>query len=232
MKTIVQILTLCLIIGCDESDNDSDQAIQQGLMLDQVFDISGINRQYHLFVPVNYMNAPLVVLFHGNGSNRDDLLGLTGLKAPYKVWLDLAEQENIILLAPNGTPGSNNQRGWNDCRADASTNPTTDDVMFVSLLLDFIVNNYQADPARIYVLGSSNGGGDFTIRLAQEIPQRITAFASILGANAVDSKCTNSIIPISALIMNGTSDPILPYEGGKWLLTEVRFFRPIVQLDK
>jgi polyhydroxybutyrate depolymerase len=78
-------------------------------------------------------------------------------------------------VAPNGTLGSTNSRGWNDCRADAPTNPTGNDVLFTSNLLDYIINKYQANSSKIYAVGTSNGG-HFSIRLAQEIPNRITAF--------------------------------------------------------
>ena len=53
------------------------------------------------------------------------------------------------------------------------------------------------------------------IRLAQEIPSKLKAFAAIVASNPVNSKCANSKTPISALFMNGTNDPFLPYLGGQ-----------------
>ena len=75
------------------------------------------------------------LLFHANKSSSDLIFGLgtvRELPAPYKVWLNIAQQENIILIVPNGT-----NKGWNDCRNDASGNPNSDDVLFTKNLIDF-----------------------------------------------------------------------------------------------
>lgn len=204
---------IALALGCKKKENPTI-TIEKGLLKNQVLNVAGLDRTYHLYIPENPTNAPVVMLFHGNGGSHDDILGLTGIKAPYKIWLDLAQQENLILVVPNGTLGSSNSRGWNDCRADAATNPTTNDVQFVIDLLDFVKAKYNSNNSKIFAVGTSNGG-HFAIRLAQEIPNRITAFASLVAANAVNSKCTNSNTKISALFMNGTNDPIMPYMGGQ-----------------
>lgn len=109
------------------------------------------------------------------------------------------------LAIPNGLYTSENEKGWNDCRSDAVTNSNADDVQFISNLIDKILTTYQANSDRTYISGSSNGG-HMCIKLAQTIPQKITAFASIDAANSVNSECFNSTIPVSALFMNGTSE--------------------------
>ena len=211
MKKILFYLTFALTLGCTKKD---DPIVQKGLLKNQVINISGLDRNYHLYIPDNPTNAPIVMLFHGNGGSYDDMLGLTGVKAPYKIWLDIGQQENLIIIVPNGTLGPSNSRGWNDCRADAPTSPTVNDVLFTSNLIDYVINKYQASSSKIYAVGTSNGG-HFSIRLAQEIPNRITAFAAIVAANAKNSQCTNSTVRVSALIVNGTADPIIPYNGGQ-----------------
>ncbi|MCC6836644.1 MAG: hypothetical protein IT213_16780 [Cytophagales bacterium] len=212
-KTIVKNLTsilFLLLLGCNKND-DSSPDLEKGLLKNQSISIAGADRNYHMFIPNNPTNAPVVFLFHGNGGSSDDMLGLTNIKAPYKIWLNIASQENLILVVPNGTVGS---RGWNDCRNDAATNPTSNDVLFINTLLDFVKAKYNSNNSKVYTVGTSNGG-HFSIRLAQEIPNRITAFASIVASNSVNSQCTSSTIKVSALFMNGTDDPILPYNGGQ-----------------
>lgn len=203
---------MLFILGC--SKDEVSPEIEKGLLKNQTITVGGIERNYHIYIPNNTLNAPVVLLFHGNGGSYDDMLGLTGVKAPYKVWLDIALQENLIIVVPNGTLGSSNSRGWNDCRDDAPTNPNTNDVQFTVDLLDFVKTQYNSNDSKTYAVGTSNGG-HFAIRLAQEIPNRITAFASIVASNAVNSKCLNSTTHVSALFMNGTDDPILPYDGGQ-----------------
>lgn len=213
-KNIIFYFLLIFISACSKEENTLSPSIEKGLLKNQIINISGLDRNYHLYIPETPNNAPVVVLLHGNGGSYDDILGLTGVKAPYKIWLDIAQQENIIIAVPNGSIGSSNSRGWNDCRNDAPTNPTINDVDFVNSLLDFIKDKYSSNNLKNYVVGTSNGG-HFAIRLAQEIPNKITAFASIVAANSVNSQCTNSTVKVSALFMNGTNDPIMPYIGGQ-----------------
>ncbi len=212
MKYFSVLLIVLITVSCNKQEISPEN--EKGLLKDQVIAIGGVDRNYHLFVPNNPLNAPVVLLFHGNGGSSDDMVGLTGVKAPYKVWLEIASQENLIIVVPNGTVGSSNSRGWNDCRNDAPTNPTTNDVEFVVSLLDFINAKYNSDASKVFAVGTSNGG-HFAIRLAQEIPEKITAFASVLASNAVNSHCSNSTTKVSALFMNGTEDQIIPYNGGQ-----------------
>lgn len=211
IRLIVLSLSI-LILGCNKREMSPE--IEKGLLENQVLNVDGMDRNYHIYVPSNPSNAAVVVLLHGNGSNYDDLLGLSNVQAPYKVWLDLAVDENLIILAPNGTLGSNDKRGWNDCRNDAVTNPTKNDVLFVEELLDLVKTEYNANESKVYAVGTSNGG-HFAIRLAEEIPNQITAFASIVASNAVNSQCSSSSVAVSALFINGTDDSIMPYEGGQ-----------------
>jgi polyhydroxybutyrate depolymerase len=212
MKQQAIVFLMMVTLSCGKKDISPE--FEKGLLENQSISIDGIYRNYHIFIPNNPTNAPVVFLFHGNGGNNDDLLGLTNVKAPYKVWLDIAAQENLIIIVPNGMLGSSNSRGWNDCRNDAPSNPTSNDVQFVNYLLDFVKAKYSSNASKVFAVGTSNGG-HFAIRLAQEIPNRITAFASIVAANSVNSKCTNSNVKVSALFMNGTDDPIMPYNGGQ-----------------
>jgi polyhydroxybutyrate depolymerase len=211
LKTLLLQLLL-LSFGC--SKNKTNPEIEKGLLKNQTISVGGTTRNYHIYIPNNPTNAPVVFLFHGNGGSHDDMLGLTNLKAPYKIWLDLAFQENVIIVVPNGTLGSSGSRGWNDCRNDAPTNPTSNDIQFVNELLNVVSSKYNSNNQKVYAVGTSNGG-HFAIRLAQEIPNRIAAFAAIVAANSVNTQCANSSVKVSALFMNGTDDPIMPYIGGQ-----------------
>ena len=215
MKNILFYWALIsLTVGCDKGEDVDPLPGEQGWHKNQTIPISGTSRNYHLYLPQDTSNAPMVILLHGNRSSNDELLGFTNVKAPYKIWEEIAAQENIILIVPNGTNGSSGHRGWNDCRNDASGNPDANDVLFIDNLIDFVLNEHQADASKVFAMGTSNGG-HMAMRLAQEIPEKLSAFASIVASNPVNSQCTNATSPISALFMNGTEDPINPYEGGE-----------------
>ncbi len=186
-----------------------------GLLKDQTLTIDGSKRTYDLYIPSSTPSAPspLVLLLHGHFGSADAMTGENNKKAPYKVWLTIAERENWFLLIPDGEIGPDDHRGWNDCRGNAKTNPNTDDVAFLNKLTDLVSSEHPIDKSRIYVHGTSNGG-NMAYRLAQESGDRFRAIAAVVAAMPEQNKCRHLGHPISVLIMNGTEDPILPYEGG------------------
>lgn len=211
--TLLLFIGLLFFSSCNR-ENISNNYSELGLILDQSISVNNQERFYHILIPPIPKDAPVVFLFHGHTSNYNEYIGISGETAPTKVWLDIAFEENIILVIADGLPTSNNEKGWNDCRSDAATNSMADDVTFVSLLIDDIVENYEADPKRVFANGISNGG-HLCIRLAQEIPEKITAFAAIVAANSSKSECFESDVPVSALFMNATLDSFLPFDGGQ-----------------
>lgn len=214
MKNIIFYLALiALTVGCNKEDDVNPLPGEQGWHKNNTIDISGTSRNYHVYLPKKASNAPMVVLLHGNRSSNDELLGFTNVTAPYKIWETIAAQENIILVVPNGIDGPSGHRGWNDCRSDSEGNSVANDVLFIESLIDFVLNEQNANDSKIFAVGTSNGG-HMAMRLAQEIPKKLSAFASIVASNPVNLQCANSTEPISALFMNGTDDPINPYAGG------------------
>jgi len=182
MKLAFRILCITFLLsscgGEDEPPQDSPRA--STLSVNQSITVSNTERDYHLYLPADAQSAPIVVLLHGNGGSSDQVIGLEGTKAPHKVWLDIAERENIVLLVPNGSLGPNDKRGWNDCRNDAPTNPASDDVEFLSELIDFVKGQYGSSEAKVFLAGTSNGGL-MSMRLAEAIPERLSAIAVIVA---------------------------------------------------
>jgi len=213
MNKIVLLCLVLLLTSCNKNDDRPEQ-IEQGLILDQTIAINGTEREYHIFVPNDQPNNPVVVLLHGNTGSSDQSLGLTNAKSPQKVWLSIAEQNNFILVVPNGSLGSTERRGWNDCRNDAEGQPPMNDVLFIDQLLGKVQTDYGYNTGKVFIAGVSNGG-IMALRLAMEIPEKITAFSAVIASMPENSECINSTVPISALFMNGTDDPIIPYEGGQ-----------------
>jgi polyhydroxybutyrate depolymerase len=111
------------------------------------------------------------------------------------------------------------EKHWNDCRAKApyaANKQNIDDVAFVSAMIDFFATEHNANRDRIYATGISNGG-QMAYRLALELPDRIAAVAPVAASLPDDSNldCTKSGKPMAILVMNGTEDPMNPYEGGE-----------------
>ncbi len=186
------------------------------LIKNQVLKIDNLDRTYDLYIPSKPLTrpSPLVVLLHGHGGDANTITGQNRKSSPYKVWLSIAEREGWMLVIPDGEVGSDNKRGWNDCRSNASTNPDTDDVKFINALVDRVSIKYPIDKNRIYAHGTSNGG-NMVFRLALESSERFRAVAAIVASMPEQSECTKPRAPTSVLIMNGTRDRILPYRGGQ-----------------
>jgi len=138
--------------------------------------------------------VPLVLVFHGYGSQGKDLAKLSGLD-------QVADRENFIVVYPDGL-----ERRWN-VGGD-------EDIAFTNSIIQQFQKRYKIDSHRIYATGISNGG--FLVqRLACESSNQIAAFASIVATlpNGLQSECRSNR-PISMLMINGTADRKVPWNGG------------------
>lgn len=187
-----------------------------GLQTDREVLHDGHVRRFHFFAPDQtdeQASYPLVILLHGHGGSADQLLGLNNRKAPYKIWLDVAAREKIFILLPEGVISPDDKFGWNDCRGDTMTNPSTNDVGFIVELAEAMTQTYPIDAKRIYASGTSNGG-HMSFRLAIEAGDTFAAIAPIVASLPKNSKCSSPTEAVALLLVNGTDDPILPYNGG------------------
>lgn len=200
------IIVLLFYISCSKTDDSPplipDQFEFKGTMMH-----NGIERSYVIHFPPTYNGIdklPLVMALHGGGEgNGQDMLDKNHFD-------EVGDTENYISLFPNGVFSD-----WADGRGVTDSDLAgIDDVSFLSDLIDHLVQKYQIDRNRIYVCGASNGGM-MTQRLACEFPEKFAAFASIISSmpDNIFNTC-NPQEPISMLLMNGTDDLFVPYEGG------------------
>lgn len=145
------------------------------------------------------------VLHGGGGADAEEMARRTGMNA-------LADREGFLVVYPYGIDGQ-----WNDGRGStfrgAPDNSHVDDTGFISAILDELILSGEADASRIYAVGLSNGGM-MTYRLGVELGDRLAAIAAIIAnlpAKLADHKPAR---PIPVLIMNGTADPMMPWDGG------------------
>ena len=91
----------------------------------------------------------------------------------------------------------------------------TDDVAFTKALINEMSAKHDIDAKKVYIAGYSNGG-QMVIRLIHEWPYPfagavIIAATQPVAANFLAASRETSL-PI--LLIHGTSDPIVPYNGG------------------
>ena len=130
----------------------------------------------------------------------------------------LADQNGFIVGYPEGL-----NEYWNDGREDSislSHYNEIDDVGFIEKLIDYGIDSFRVDPSRIFVTGLSNGGF-MTFRLACELSKKIRGIAAVSASLALDQLVNCSAdSTVSVMIINGTRDPVMPYDGGEMIVDD------------
>ncbi|MCA9489282.1 MAG: prolyl oligopeptidase family serine peptidase [Myxococcales bacterium] len=181
------------------------------LLEDQTFSYGGVERTYHLYLPPEPTSgpSPTVILLHGGGARIDDVLGLHGTTAPFAAWLTVADREGVVLIVPQGL-----DHHWNDCRADCTRCPDSDDAGFLLALVDELTPTHGLDPERLFAQGESNGGF-MSMRLAQEHADRFAAVGVVNASLPAQDGCAPASGRLSIAWMAGTADQAIPWAGGE-----------------
>jgi polyhydroxybutyrate depolymerase len=85
------------------------------------------------------------------------------------------------------------------------------DRLFFEALLSYLPEVISIDPDRIYATGMSNGG-TMTYRLGCDMAGTFAAIAPVAGGHLNHQLCEPES-PISVLVIHGTDDQVIPYEG-------------------
>ncbi|MEM1413388.1 MAG: alpha/beta fold hydrolase [Myxococcota bacterium] len=183
-------------------------AMDEGVPSDEI--VLGGERPVTLQVPEDYAgeSLPLVLSLHGYTSNGAEMDAYFGL--PERV-----DERRFFLLSPTGTEErSSGNPFWN--ATDACCNffrSPVDDVAYLTGLIDEAAARVAVDPARVYVVGHSNGGF-MSYRLACDAADRIAAIVSLAGSTHGDAMECGASEPVSVLQIHGTLDSVIAYEGG------------------
>jgi polyhydroxybutyrate depolymerase len=176
-----------------------------------VIESGGRERSYRVYAPDNLaQGAPLVVVLHSSDGNAAQIRRATGYGFDR-----LADLHGFAVAYPQGFEGN-----WNACNrtGDYSANTLNiDDVAFISAMIDEIARGHGIDVDRVFAVGLSRGG-HMAFRLALEAPNRFRAVAAVAANLPTQDnlKCQVPDEPIpSVMLMNGTADPLNPFEGGR-----------------
>jgi polyhydroxybutyrate depolymerase len=179
-----------------------NQAATPGLTT-QTLTVDGAPRQYLLSIPAVYdpaKRAPLILDFHGLGSNKEQ-------QALYSGMGQKAGAEGYVVITPDGT---GDIQHWSLPPLPGGTA----DVDFVKQMLATTSRRLCIDAKRVYATGISNGA-IFSTKLACVLPGRFAAIAPVAGVNGT-KVCAAGTPPISVIAFHGTVDPIVPYAGGPY----------------
>ncbi len=209
LKRIALFLIMVISIsGCAQQDSEpytGGSGRTDSLLVD------GLERTYLTHVPSSYDGVtpvPLVIALHGGGGSAQRMANLTGFDS-------LSEKEGFIVVYPEGI-----ENHWNDGREVEeyrAQRENIDDVKFISALIDHLTDDLNIDETRIYATGISNGAM-MSCRLACELSEKIAAIAMVAGAMPEGFKRAGECSPqnpVSVLVINGTEDPLILWEGGE-----------------
>lgn len=213
------LLILVLCVSCGGGDGTPAESVASaqpapaasgcgrpttpGLSLASI-DSAGGKRTYRLYVPAGYepgRPAPLVLNFHGFGSNAVEQEAYTRMQAQ-------ADEAGFVTVAADGT-GAPQQRWYIYGQGEPGY---VDDFAFVDDLLDHLQATLCIDEARIYSTGMSNGAG-LSSQLGCRLNDRLAAIAPVAGSPHSATLCKGKA-PMPAIIFHGTEDASVPFAGG------------------
>ncbi|MFM7357812.1 MAG: alpha/beta hydrolase family esterase [Sediminibacterium sp.] len=224
MKNSICILLFLLQIssmGCNKSNNSSTIPVgnvfpyPEGIST-QTIQVNNQSRKF-LVYRSSGLTKPLavVMVLHGGGGAGLDV-AQPG-EHPLSVFRNVADTARILVVYPEGSPDSQGNPGWNDCRNDDQTGSQGDDLSFLQQLMARLSQEMGLTANKMYLTGTSNGAL-MTFSYAFNFPSTIKAIAVSSGnlpLNPAPGACTNGpSIPLPIMLTHGTLDPAMPAPGG------------------
>lgn len=169
-------------------------------------DVNGLKRSYSAQLPAK-KPAPLVIVLHGKTQRGADMIARTA-------WPQVAKREGFAVVFPDGL-----NHAWADARTKAGPElrgppAGTDDVAFIAKIIEKLVTDGTADAKRVYVAGVSNGGAMVMTLVCARADLLVAGASVIMNLTDEAAVTCHPSRPLPMLIINGTADPLIPYEGG------------------
>jgi polyhydroxybutyrate depolymerase len=202
-RCLIFCTTMLFLFSC-RKDNTTPPADNEAGTYTDSLTLDALLRTFIITVPQGWNNQalPLVFALHGGGGTADGMEKLTGFEA-------IALKEKFILVYPQGV-----EKSWNDGRSTTANQMGINDTTFFRLMIERINSKYKVNSKMIFCTGISNGGF-MTSTLAWTMSSFFAACAS--DAATIDSVIvtgTKHPSPLSIMYIHGTSDRIVPIEGG------------------
>lgn len=184
-------------VGCGRRPVPSARSTASGTGdVAQSLRVGDLARSYRLAVPTRYGSSratPLILLFHGSGSNALQTSIYTQMPSR-------AARDGYLVATPDGVAGR-----WQVSAPGAAT----DDLAFVSALIANLSSRYCVDRSRVYAAGISLGS-EFSAIVGCTPRDRIAAIG-LVAAEFLLRPCAG---PIPVIAFHGTADPIVAYRSG------------------
>lgn len=186
-------------------------AATDGSLKRLTINVGSRERIYLLYSPATQSRAsgkkPLVLAFHGGGGTARALAREIGPSLH-----TIADREGFYVAYPNAV-----DKIWDFGAGKISEelDVRIDDRAFFASLIDELLERRPIDPNRVFATGISRGG-QASYFVACQFPDKIRAIAPVAMSMPVFIKegCSKTS-RVGVAILNGTDDPIVPYDGGQ-----------------
>lgn len=204
---LMKQMTVALLLGVlGFAVTANAQVLTDSLLID------GHYRTFHVNKPPESLHRPsLIFVLHGSGGD-----GRGMMKSAIKMEQQ-AIADNALVVYPDGY-----KRFWNECRKASPAQANLENIneqAFFEGMIQYFRKRYTIDEKQVFAVGTS-GGGHMAYKLALTMPGKFRAITAII-ANLPDTTnldCVTSGKPVAIMIINGTEDPINPYNGGVVIL--------------
>lgn len=181
MKKITSIFSLlCLFAG---AATGQEAAVRPQGIYSSDFVIDGIPRNISFYIPLGYgrhENYPIVFMLHAEGETGKALMKkYNGSVQP------LADSSACIVVYPDAVRGR-----WNTKMGTKAATDTINDPGFLTIMIDYFVQQYHGDGHRVYAMGFYNGG-EMAWSLACNARTNVAAIAPfITSVQAATAECS------------------------------------------
>ncbi|MBI1220867.1 MAG: hypothetical protein GC186_20275 [Rhodobacteraceae bacterium] len=170
-----------------------------------------MNRDYLLYVPDSLARhpgpRPLVMVLHGGGGTAREVRNST-----HHRFDALAEANGFVVVYPDAIG-----RIWDTGSGEISDGltPRRDDLGFLKAVVTQLEAELPIDRSRIFATGLSRGGhASYMLGCESGGMFRAIAPVSMTLPAAMAAACAKGP-PLGGLLIEGTADPIVPYDGGR-----------------
>jgi polyhydroxybutyrate depolymerase len=169
-----------------------------------------------LYVPSggSAQRLPLLIFLHGLGGSGSELREHLNLVAQ-------ADARGFAMLTPDGPIDFAGRRYWNAsescCDFDGKK---PDHIAELRRSIEAATRHSRVDPARVYLIGFSNGGF-LAHRAGCDLAPLLHGIVSIAGAGPGKAEPCEPQAPLNVLQVHGTDDPIVAFKGG-YLFADTR----------
>ena len=154
--------------------------------------------------PTDGVKRPAVIVLHGGMGSADRMRQSSGFDA-------LAKSKGFIVAYGEGTNFGGERHAWNTGHLLRRQVKDADDIAYLDTLIDALIRDHGADPARVTMTGGSNGGM-MTLTYAVARPERLAAIAPVVASMFTFDRVPS--VPLPILLINGAKDDEVPREGG------------------